>query len=71
VTFLYLALKLVAENATDKVKFSRLKVDDRETNFITLSKREGDGRERKRKRELFIYSQSTHNINDKVARNKM
>lgn len=71
VTFLYSALKLVAENATDKVKFSRQKVDDRETNFITLSKRERDGRERKRKRELFIYSQSTHNINDKVARNKM
>lgn len=40
VTFLYLALKSATENATDKVKFPRRKVDDRETNFITLSKEE-------------------------------
>lgn len=58
VTFLYLTLKPVAENATDKVKFSRWKVDVRETNFITLSKRE-----RERGKNI-IYSRNIHNINN-------
>lgn len=59
-TFLYLVLKLVAENATDKVKFSRQKVDDRETNFITLSKERERGRRKRGSEGRIIYLFSEH-----------
>jgi hypothetical protein len=58
VTFLYLALKPATENATDKAKFPRRKVDDRGTNFITLSKEE---------KETYLFMPGACSVNNKAG----